>query len=450
MRRILSSRLFRCLVCLILVCSLLIMWSPLRAEAALTESFIYGTTLVPGLSVIAAILIGLGILAYETNPSFENAVNDCFNYIQQTTSFVSNGMIQVLGVGMALNSPMSSWVQRDLVQSIWEWTSLSGTVTLQDCYSFAAPHLATARTFPYYFLATRSDGLFMMGWGRNQFNNEIGIDGNDSFIQTSGKFYYFQSGYDSVCEISSGIRYTYLYGGLTGHAMTYVTGVNDLELIQTLEGLMLGQFAPAYIDQAARQLEEAEEYEEWATEIIEFPPPDYSDWSDPDDKPSYIDWIKVGIGAGISGMIGGSQDQSKVQDGETDLEFQPVQDPGSNPDPGTDPDVDPDVNPDPDPSTNTGSGSWTPPSDYTQFQLVDLKNFFPFCIPFDLFHFFELLYAEPVAPVLHWEMADLAGKTYSITIDLSEWNSVAQLFRRLQLFLFVCGLAAASRKFIKW
>ena len=81
---------------------------------------------------------------------------------------------------------------------------------------------------------------------------------------------------------------------------------------------------------------------------------------------------------------------------------------------------------------------------------VDLTQFFPFCIPFDLFEFFKLLYAEPVAPVLYWEMADFAGQTYSITIDLSEWDSVAQLFRRLQLFLFICGLAAASRKFIKW
>lgn len=100
--------------------------------------------------------------------------------------------------------------------------------------------------------------------------------------------------------------------------------------------------------------------------------------------------------------------------------------------------------------SSSGSSSWTPPSDHTQFQLVDLKNFFPFCIPFDLFKFFELLHAEPVAPVLYWEMEDLAGQTYSLSIDLSKWDSVAQLFRRLQLFLFICGLAAASRKFIKW
>lgn len=118
--------------------------------------------------------------------------------------------------------------------------------------------------------------------------------------------------------------------------------------------------------------------------------------------------------------------------------------------PNTSVNPDPDTGTDPDPDPDSGSSSWNPPSDYTQFQLVDLKNFFPFCIPFDLFEFFKLLHAEPVAPVLHWEIQDLAGQTYSLSVDLSEWDSVALLFRRLQLFLFITGLAAASRKFIKW
>ena len=94
--------------------------------------------------------------------------------------------------------------------------------------------------------------------------------------------------------------------------------------------------------------------------------------------------------------------------------------------------------------------SFKPPPDHNQFALVDLKDFFPFCIPFDLYAFFQLLDADPVAPVLSWEIPDLSGQVYSLSIDLAEWDSVALLFRRLQLFLFITGLAAASRKFIKW
>lgn len=142
---------------------------------------------------------------------------------------------------------------------------------------------------------------------------------------------------------------------------------------------------------------------------------------------------------------------------------------GTNPDTGdtTDPDpgdvTDPDAGDVTDPDsggTDTGgdagdgtggnSGSWVPPQNHNQFALGDLTKFFPFCIPFDLYDFFTLLRADPVAPVLSWEIRDLSGQTYTLTVDLAEWDSVALLFRRLQLFLFICGLAAASRKYIKW
>lgn len=160
-----------------------------------------------------------------------------------------------------------------------------------------------------------------------------------------------------------------------------------------------------------------------------------------------------------------------TEDPETDptTDGSTVVDPGTgtNPDAGSDPDPDPDPGTDPDAGgdtgsdTGTGDGSgsgntgnsgstWVPPSSHNQFALVDLSKYFPFCIPFDLYDFFTLLDAEPVAPVLSWEIQDLSGQSYSLSVDLSEWDSVAQLFRRLQLFLFICGLAAASRKYIKW
>ena len=82
--------------------------------------------------------------------------------------------------------------------------------------------------------------------------------------------------------------------------------------------------------------------------------------------------------------------------------------------------------------------------------MLDLKDFFPFCIPFDLYEFFSLLCAEPTAPVFHWEIQDLAGNPYSIDIDLSAWDGFATLFRYMELLVFIIGLAMASRKFIKW
>ena len=94
-------------------------------------------------------------------------------------------------------------------------------------------------------------------------------------------------------------------------------------------------------------------------------------------------------------------------------------------------------------STPIGPEAMTP-------YMLDLKDFFPFCIPFDLYDFFSLLAAEPEAPVFHWEIQDLAGNVYPIDIDLSSWDTFAMVFRKMQLLVFVIGLAMASRKFIKW
>ena len=102
--------------------------------------------------------------------------------------------------------------------------------------------------------------------------------------------------------------------------------------------------------------------------------------------------------------------------------------------------------------TETGSGTivdtWTPPSDPGAFAL-DLTSFFPFCIPFDLYDFLTCLNADPVAPVINWELSLPGIGTYPITIDLSPFDSVAQLLRRLQLLLFIIGLAVKTRDLIK-
>ena len=96
----------------------------------------------------------------------------------------------------------------------------------------------------------------------------------------------------------------------------------------------------------------------------------------------------------------------------------------------------------------TGTDPWTPPDDPGNFAL-DLSKVFPFCIPFDLYAFLACLNAEPVAPVINWEIALPGGGSYPIQIDLSPFNSVAQLLRRLQLLLFILGLAIKTRDLIK-
>lgn len=101
-----------------------------------------------------------------------------------------------------------------------------------------------------------------------------------------------------------------------------------------------------------------------------------------------------------------------------------------------------------DPDTDTSTDTWEPPSNPNAFAL-DLSNYFPFCIPFDLFDFLSCLNADPVAPVIHWEIALPGGGTYPLELDLSPFDSVAKLLRRLQLLLFIVALGIKTRDLIK-
>lgn len=91
------------------------------------------------------------------------------------------------------------------------------------------------------------------------------------------------------------------------------------------------------------------------------------------------------------------------------------------------------------------SGGSSGPVDSMLPYALDLTDFFPFCIPFDLYDLYSSLAAAPETPVF-----DLKIAGYTVTVDLSPWDDFAAYFRRLQLLLFVIGLAASSRKFIKW
>lgn len=455
MRKILKSRLLRCVICLLLIGCFLLNSSPLRAKALEPVTTTVATTVAVAVAVAAAFQV-LGVMSGSDPVSFNDAVNNCVTYLTNSTSFVVNGMVQVLGVSS--DSLVRSFLMKDFIQACWEWLFSSGTVkqsvmAYSSSATFRGTTYSVSADFPFGLIAVWFQGTTSSSFGAIYAYSERVVSGsltvNGKTVSVAGttdirnyyrvygvksSSFYSDAPVTSVRLIKVGSsdieQFKYRLDEVLGTAV-----YSDLDLT-------FGQITGPFDGTGARKLEETEEYQGYGTKIIEFPSSDPNNPGGESDLDKVLPWLPAGIPSPEYDDSTTTQTQEDAQSGETGLEFD--FDTETDPDSGLDPD------PDPDPGTNSGSSSWTPPSDYTQFQLIDLKNFFPFCIPFDLFHFFELLYAEPIAPVLHWEMADLAGKTYSITIDLSEWDSVAQLFRRLQLFLFVCGLAAASRKFIKW
>ena len=90
-----------------------------------------------------------------------------------------------------------------------------------------------------------------------------------------------------------------------------------------------------------------------------------------------------------------------------------------------------------------------PPS-FGDFQIPGLKDFFPFCIPFDLLAMMQALSASPVAPSFVFACPLPSGGVYNVNIDLSAWDGVASTVRSVIVAIYVVTLANSTRKFIKW
>lgn len=96
----------------------------------------------------------------------------------------------------------------------------------------------------------------------------------------------------------------------------------------------------------------------------------------------------------------------------------------------------------------TGSTSINVPSGWVT--ISGLQDFFPWCIPFDLYNVISIFNASPTAPQFTWKM-DFAGRfaPYDINIDLSDWNVVAQIFRAMVVIVFLIFLIIKTRDLIK-
>lgn len=84
--------------------------------------------------------------------------------------------------------------------------------------------------------------------------------------------------------------------------------------------------------------------------------------------------------------------------------------------------------------------TWTPPNLYA----ADWSSVFPFCIPFDVFKFLELLSATPKAPHFVWNY-NFMGNKGKIDINLDKFDDIAAISRTLFDVLFIVGLAMVTR-----
>ena len=95
------------------------------------------------------------------------------------------------------------------------------------------------------------------------------------------------------------------------------------------------------------------------------------------------------------------------------------------------------------PNDSTSIGTINP-SDLTDNIpiLSNLKNRFPFSIPWDIKALFTGVNVQREAPSFHWEIyLPIVDYTWSIDVDFSVWNTQAGIFRTCFLVLFIIALA---------
>ena len=79
---------------------------------------------------------------------------------------------------------------------------------------------------------------------------------------------------------------------------------------------------------------------------------------------------------------------------------------------------------------------------------ITWTDFFPFCIPSDIKSFVEVFDAEPEAPHFVFDVDfPYMNEPWHIDLDFSAWDPVALVLRRLELMLFIVGLAMATRNY---
>ena len=129
--------------------------------------------------------------------------------------------------------------------------------------------------------------------------------------------------------------------------------------------------------------------------------------------------------------------------------------PDTDTDTGTEtkPDTGTDTGTETKPDIDTGDGTDTDPGEEMDAEgyKVDLTMIFPFCLPFDLIAFFDALSAEPVTPVFEFPFVVPAlDYNENVTIDLSIFDGVMEIFRLGELGCFIIMLIYATSKLIKW
>lgn len=125
------------------------------------------------------------------------------------------------------------------------------------------------------------------------------------------------------------------------------------------------------------------------------------------------------------------------------------------PQPTTKPDVNPTLAPNPT-SSPTGTPEDPTPEEEASPYKADLREIFPFCIPFDLIHLLKVFEADAEAPVFEfpldieldnpWTGKKVVDYHHTFELDMSDYEPVIKILRIFQVVFFIIALMLITRQ----
>lgn len=484
MSKLVSSRAFRLLVCLLVVCCILVNASPIRAKAtAVAPAAAASVVGLSPLAAVAGILVCLGVLAVGSG-AFDELVRDVVDALPSKHFLTHNNETMIEGLKYEDTLYVSQDLIADVNDTLYESNTLpSASPVFNVSYSLSEEYTnLSGLGFQRLFNNQKLD------WRAHDFNYCY-LNSDDATDGTVLTIIFSDSPAsvtlrDGIYRVSISGRYA-SFTSSPGTSTIARYGYNADPEVGSIRSLA-GSFCLAdvysvsssgaydiLVAEAAPDLDDDEEYQAWKARrlfrVIEGGGGDEDPDEDPDDGLRVLLPYYPVPAAENAENLPSSQDQAWVGNRQEDPEDDPVTDleqsvevsttpevspsPEPNPDPEPvpepEPEPDPDPEPAPEPAPDPQPSQALAGTSLEPFVLPSLRNFFPFCIPFDLYDMLAAFVAEPEAPVFTFATGFL-GNVFTVDIDLSPWNSIARTVRAIQLCICIVGLAFATRKFIKW
>lgn len=453
-----KTKIFRLLVCLLLICSFMINLLPTRAEAIST-----GVAVSAGI-VASAIIYGLGVAIGEYPDDFNSLVAEFISDMETAGVVVTNGLMDVMSLGSGLFG-----VKSDVIQTLFSWIHDSKTIN--------APGVSLATSGQYY-INNRIKGIYETsapaflvafltpnggGYGETLTHTM------DCYLVSDTIFSYNNQ---SCYTRSDGLRYKSFSwtvaidpSNLSGIKLMYgsfndFTSSEILDLSFTTEQDLTLNFV------ANPGVSLATGYPIWHSNSVTIPNAETGE----DDT-----YYPIAIGNSLEETQSFTQEQVWAGAG-TYVDSESVPGTGDGtitvPDNATLKDILTGVLALPQSIAQAVSGFFANvvsavqaipaviqaiPAAITDFFTITAEDlaipvtwtdFFPFCIPWDIYELVTVLDAEPEAPHFVFDVDfPYMDEPWHIDIDFSAWDPVALVLRRLELLLFVVGLAMATRNY---